>query len=383
MHPTPSEAGTGRPLHILHVYKDYYPVLGGIENHVRLVAEAQAERGHTVTVLVTNDGRQTTTATLNGVRVIKAGRLATVASTPLSAALPLALRRLKPDIAHLHLPYPLGDAAARLFGRARRTVITYHSDIVRQAGWLRLYGPWLRGTLRAADAILATSPRYVETSPYLAPLAARCTVVPYGIDAERFASADPAAVAAIRAAHGGGPLVLFVGQLRYYKGVEFLLQAMARVEACALIVGGESSRRQSELEALSRSLGVAERVRFLGPKDLDLPAYFHACDVFVLPCIARSEAFGIVQLEAMAAARPVVSCDVGTGVAWVNQHEVTGLVAPPRDAPALAQALTRLLSDPPLRARLGQAGQARVNELFTQTRMLSQIEAVYRRVLHD
>ncbi len=367
-------------MHILHIYKDYYPVLGGIENHVRLLAEAQAARGHTVTVLVTGPTRQTTVVDQGSVRVIFAGRLATVASTPLSLALPLDLRRLRPDIAHLHLPYPVGDVAQQLFGRARRTVISYHSDIVRQRGWLRLYGPVLRRALRTADAILATSPRYVETSPYLAPLAARCTVVPYGIDADRFATADPAAVAAIRARHPG-PLVLFVGQLRYYKGVEYLLQAMAQLPATALIVGGDSTRRMGELNGLAQSLGVAGRVRFLGPKDQELPAYYHASDVFVLPSIERSEAFAIVQLEAMAAGRPVVSCDVGTGVAWVNQHEVTGLVVPPRDAPALSAALNRLLADPRLRARMSAAGRERVFSTFTQARMRAAIEAVYAAVL--
>lgn len=368
------------PLKILHVYKDYYPVLGGIENHVRLVAEAQAARGHAVTVLVTNAGLRTTEARLNGVRLIRAGRLATVASTPLSLALIRELGRQRPDITHLHLPYPLGDLAQRLAGRARRTVLSYHSDIVRQAGWLRLYAPLLRSTLRRAEAVLATSPRYIETSPFLAPIAERCTVVPYGIDVARFAEADASAVAAVRAAHEP-PLLLFVGQLRYYKGVEYLLQAMTQVRARLLIVGGESTRRQDELEAQARALGVAERVRFLGPQDAALPAYYHACDVFVLPSIARSEAFAIVQLEAMAAGRPIVSCDVGTGVAWVNQHERTGLVVPPRDPAALGAALNRLLDDAALRSRLGAAGRARVESQFTQTRMLDQIEAVYRSVL--
>jgi glycosyltransferase involved in cell wall biosynthesis len=367
---------------ILHVYKDYYPVLGGIENHVRGLAEAQAARGHTVTVLVTSPTRQTQAAEQGGVRVVYAGRVATVASTPLSLALVGELGRRRPDVTHLHLPYPMGDLAQRLAGHGQRSVLTYHSDIVRQAGWLRLYAPLLRGSLRRADAIIATSPRYVETSPFLRPLAARCTVVPYGIDVGAFAEADPAAVAAIRAEHGS-PLVLFVGQLRYYKGVEYLLRAMAAVNARAVIVGGESSRRRSELAALAGALGVAERVRFVGPQDQALPAYYHACEVFVLPSIARSEAFGIVQLEAMAAGRPVVSCDVGTGVAWVNQHAVTGLVVPPRDGPALAAALNRLLADPGLRARLGAAGRERVAGMFTQARMVEAVEAVYERVLGE
>ncbi len=370
-------------MNILHLYKDYYPVLGGIENHVRQLAEAQAAAGHTVSVLVTSPDRRTHIEQRNGVRVIYAARLATVASTPLSVALGLRLRREQPDIAHLHFPYPVGDLAQRVFGQARRTVISYHSDIVRQKRLLQLYAPLLRGTLRRADAIIATSPRYVETSPFLGPVADRVTVIPYGIDTTRFEQADPAAVAALRAqyAHGGG-LVLFVGQLRYYKGVEFLIRALAGVPgATALLVGGESSTARSELEALARSLGLAERVLFLGQREAELPALYHAADVFVLPSIERSEAFGIVQLEAMAAGRPVVSCDVGTGVAWVNQHGQTGLVTPPRQPEALAAALNELLADPVRRAVLGAAGRQRVQNHFTQARMLAAIEALYGRAL--
>ena len=148
----------------------------------------------------------------------------------------------------------------------------------------------------------------------------------------------------------------------------------------ALLAGSESTWRQAELEQLAAKLGVTERVTFLGQQD-GLPALYQACDVFTLPSSERSEAFGIVQLEAMAAGRPVVSCDVGTGVAWVNQDEVTGLVVPPRDPGRLAAALTRLLDDPQLRTTLGLAGQARVRQAFTHERMVGQIETLYQRVL--
>jgi rhamnosyl/mannosyltransferase len=365
---------------ILHVYKDYYPVVGGIENHLRQVAEAQAAAGHDVRVLVASRTRHTHVEQMQDVPVIYAARLATVASTPLSLALPLALRRERPDITHLHFPYPLADVAQALFGRGARTVISYHSDIVRQRTLLNVYAPLLRRTLRRADGLIATSPRYVETSPFLARLAAHCTVIPYGIDPSRFESGDPIQAAAVRQKYGER-LILFVGQLRYYKGVDYLIRAMTRVDARALMVGGESSRRRAELEDLARSLGVGARVIFLGQQEHALPALYQACDIFVLPSIERSEAFGIVQLEAMAAGRPVVSCDVGTGVAWVNQDEVTGLVVAPREPEQLASALNRLLADPALRGRMGAAGRERVRQQFTQAQMLDRIQTLYERVL--
>jgi len=367
-------------MEILHLYKDYYPVLGGIENHVRLLAEAQAARGHQVTVLVPGPGARTHVEQMGGVRVIFAGRIATVASTPFSLALPVRLRLDRRDIVHQHMPYAVGDAAQMVVGRARRRVVSYHSDIIRQRGLLRLYAPWLRRSLRLADAIIATSPPYVTSSPFLASLAERCTVVPYGIDAAQFERADPSEVAVIRRRYGPR-LILFVGQLRYYKGVDYLIRAMAQVDGRALLAGGESSRPQAELEGLARSVGVADRVVFLGQQEQALPTLYHACDVFALPSIERSEAFGIVQLEAMAAGRPVVSTKVGTGVAWVNQHEVTGIVVPPRDPDSLAAALNRVLDDPALGSRLGAAGRRRVSENFTLAQMVERIEQVYTRVL--
>jgi glycosyltransferase involved in cell wall biosynthesis len=366
---------------ILHLYKDYYPVVGGIENNLRRLAEAQAARGHSVTVLVTGPTRHTRVEQHGGVRVIFAGRLATVASTPLSLALPLALRRERPDIAHLHFPYPVADAAQALFGHARRLVISYHSDIVRQKTILRLYAPLLRRTLSRADAVIAASPPYVETSPFLAPIGDRCTIIPYGIDPARFESADQDKIAAIRRQYGER-LILFVGHLRYYKGVDYLIQAMSTVSARLLLAGDASVQRRAQVAETARRLGVMDRVAFVGRQtDEGLTALYQACDVFSLPCIERSEAFGIVQLEAMAAGRPVVSCDVGTGVAWVNQHAVTGLVVPPRDTAQLASALNRLLDDPGLRARMGGAGRERVQQQFTLAQMIDRTQALYDRVL--
>jgi glycosyltransferase involved in cell wall biosynthesis len=366
---------------VLHIYKDYPPIFGGMENHIKVLAESQATRGHAVTVLVTNPaGAQTTINTENGVRVVRASRLATVASTPLSLAMPRWLVHERPDVTHLHFPYPFGDVAHALFGRARRTVITYHSDIVRQKSLLRLYAPLLRRSLARADRIIATSPNYITTSPFLAPQADKCTVVPLGIDVARFAVADPAQVAQIRARYGD-PLILFVGRLRYYKGVEYLIRAMPQLPGRALIIGGEATTRLAELEQIAQSAGVGDRVLFLGATDAELPAFYHACDVFVLPAIERSEAFGLVLIEAMAAGKPVVCTELGTGTTYVNQDGVTGLVAPPRDSIALAAAINRLLADADLRQRFGQAAQERAQREFSDQIMVERVMQVYQLVL--
>lgn len=361
--------------HILHIYKDYPPVLGGIENHIRVLAEAQARAGHRVTVLVCDPGPRTTVREEAGVTVIRAGRLTTAASMPLSLSQPLILARLRPDVAHVHSPYPLGEVANWLLGRARATVITHHSDVVRQRGWLRLYGPMLRRVLAAADRILVTSPRYLETSPWLRPVREKCVIVPLGVDHRRFVPP--------LAPYNGPPTLLFVGKLRYYKGLDTLLEAMRGLPGVHLNIVGEGPMGPAWADLAVR-LGLADRVHFLGEvEDESLPALYHRAHVFVLPANARAEAFGTVLLEAMASGLPCVTTEVGSGTSWVVQDGVTGLVVPPRDPQALTVALRFLLEDPALRKRMGEAGRARVEAEFTQERMVARVEAVYRDVLFD
>lgn len=362
-------------MRIVHVYKDYYPILGGIENHVRILAEGQAARGHDVTVLVTSLGRHTQTTSLDGVRVIKAARLATVASTPLSVGLPLALRTLPADILHLHFPYPVGEMSAWLAGRGRATVMTYHSDVVRQAGILRIYRPLMERVLARMDRIIATSPAYAASSPYLRANADRVRVIPLGIDLTPFVTPDPAAVAA--RARYGEPLLLFMGRLRYYKGLDVLLRALPLVEGARLVVAG-SGPMGAEWRALAESLGVAGRTLFIGDvSDGEQRALYQAADVYVLPATQRSEAFGVALIEAMASGLPVVTTEIGTGTSYVNQAGVTGLIVPPHDPPALATAIRALLDDPQRRAAMGAAARARAVSEFDQATMLERVLALY------
>ncbi len=359
-------------MHILHLYKDYPPVLGGIENHIQVLAEAQARAGHRVTVLVCDPGPRTTVRQENGVTVIRAGRLATAASMPLSLSQPLWLARLRPDVVHVHSPYPLGELANDRLGRARATVITHHSDVVRQRGWLRLYGPLLRRVLAHADRIIATSPRYIETSPWLWPVREKCTVVPLGVDHRRFVPPS--------APYDGPPTLLFVGKLRYYKGVDTLLEALTELPGVFLEIVGEGPMGD-RWAALAARLGLSDRVRFRGEvPEANLPGYYHRAHVFVLPANARAEAFGTVLLEAMASGLPCITTEVGTGTSWVVQDGVTGRVVPPRDPQALAGAVRQLLESPDLRIEMGRAGRARMEAEFTQEQMIARVEAVYYQV---
>jgi rhamnosyl/mannosyltransferase len=331
----------------------------------------QAAAGHQVTVLVTNPGGQMSEEMLNGVQILRVPRLVTLASTPITLHFPLLLRRLRPDITHLHFPFPIGEISQYLFGR-RPFVITYHSDVVRssQQAILRLYNPLLRRILRAASRLLPTSENYQRSSPYLGPLAEHCTVISLGIDPGPFLSAAPLYPPADRLR------LLFVGRHRYYKGVDDLMHAIQGLDV-ELIVAG-SGPLTPAWRQLADELNIADRVYFIGDvPDADLPALYASADVFVLPANARAEAFGTVLLEAMAAGLPCITTDLGTGTSYVVQDGVTGLVVPPRQPDALTRAIISLQTGPALRAQLGQAGRARLLHQFTLEKMARRVEMVY------
>ncbi|TDB37590.1 MAG: glycosyltransferase [Actinobacteria bacterium] len=369
-------------MRVTMVNKYYPPHLGGIEYHVRDLANALAARGHGVRAIVANEGPQALTEVIDGVEVTRLGRTFAISSAPVAFGMARALRaeatRADPaDVLHLHSPYPWGELEWLRARPGIPTVLTYHSDIVRQRLMLKGYAPFLRRVLDRADLIIATSPDMVVHSEFLAPRAAKCRVVPFGIDVDAF-SATPAVTARasqIRSAHQR-PIVLFVGRLVYYKGAEVLVRAMADVDADLVMMG--SGPLEAGLVALAAELGVIDRLTIVPPSPTEeLVAYYHAADVFCLPSIARSEAFGLVQLEAHASGTPVVSTTLTTGVPYVNADGVTGLTVPPGDVPALAGALRTLVEDAPLRERLGVQALERARADFNIGRMVDDTLAVY------
>jgi glycosyltransferase involved in cell wall biosynthesis len=363
---------------VLHVYKQYYPVMGGIENHIRLLAAGQRERGIEVEILAAGEGPLSRIEFIDEVKVTKAGRLLRAASTPVSPALALYLFRSDADLIHLHFPYPIGELSYLMAGKGRPMVLTYHSDIVRQKRLLRLYRPFLRRALARADRIIATSLQYAESSEFLPAYKEKVRVVPLGIDTDRFADLDLPKTAALRERFGS-PFILFVGRLRYYNGLEFLIRAMLDIEANLVIVG--TGPEESELRALTSQLNLSEKVRFAGEvPDAEIVSYYQACDLFVLPSCLPSEAFGIVQLEAMACGKPVVCTELGTGTSYVNVDGETGLVVPLCDSDALAHAINRILIDKEASHSFGENALRRVKEKFGKDVTVENVIEVYREI---
>jgi rhamnosyl/mannosyltransferase len=370
-------------MQVVHVYKDYYPpVYGGVEITINALAHGVKEAGWDPIILVANRCFRTSRMEVEGIPVIKVADLGRVWSAPMTPTFPRWLKRTRGDILHFHLPNPTAVLSYLRVRPPGRLVVHYHSDIVRQASMARYYQPMLDSFLERANAIIATSPRYLESSEVLQRHKERCHVIPLAVE-PHFMSPDPEVLhqaEVIRERYGDRPLVLFVGVLRYYKGLSYLIRAMKGLKANLLVVGNGPLFRK--MVQIRDELGLRKNVFFMGHVS-DVRPYFYAADCFCLPSIERSEAFGIVLLEAMAASLPLVTTDLETGVCFVNRDGETGLVVPRRNAESLHEALKQLLFDPERREKMGRAGRERLEANFTREIMIQRILDLYRQILVD
>jgi glycosyltransferase involved in cell wall biosynthesis len=368
-------------MHVVHVGKYYSPYRGGIETVVEQLCRGLVRHGIDVTVVVSNDKRSTVEERLDGVRVLRLGRSAELNSQPLNLRLVPTLRALRFDVLHFHTPNPVGALAVLAARRSEPLVVSHHSDIVRQ----RILGAPATAAqallYRRAAALVAATPKHIEHSRVLRRFEAICRVIHFPIDATPYANAEATWDKDLPAEWQPEPLVLFVGRLVYYKGVEVLLDALQLAERARLAIVGVGPLRE-ELVARSRLLGISSRVKFLGavPEER-LLSLFKRARFLVLPSVAPSEAFGMVQLEAMAAGKPVISTDLKSGVPYVNQHGITGLIVPPADPVALAKAMTTLINDEPYACRLGEGAQRRVIAEFHVDRVIDAHVELYTETL--
>jgi rhamnosyl/mannosyltransferase len=311
-------------------------------------------------------------------RVASMGKLFSCSMAP---SFPLWARKFDPDLIHVHIPNPLAELSALMANRDIPVVAQFHSDVVRQRNLLKLYGPFLDAFYRRANCIVVPTPRHIEISPFVSKYRDKCRVVPFGVPLSRF-ELDERGREKVDELRDGLPTVLCVGRLVSYKGVEFLIRALEGIRARLWIAG--TGPLEESLKRLAQERGLADRIEFLGQvSDEDLVAYYHACDVFVLPSVTSAEMFGVVQLEAMACRKPVISTNLSTGVSWVNQHGKTGYVVPRRNAEELRKGIQLLLDNPRLREEMGEAGRWRVERHFTSTKMAEAMLEVYREMLRE
>ena len=365
---------------VLQVNKLYTPHIGGIEKVVQDLAEGLRDKVDMEVLVCQNKGKPAVEY-LNGVKVTRAGSLGILFSMPLSFSFFSYLRTLSKDrdIVHFHMPFPLGDAAFFLSGYKGKVVLWWHSDIIHQKMLMKLYKPLMDKFLNRADCIIVATQGHIDCSRYLSPYRQKCVIIPYGIDVRTNVQNDYQSITKTNKLKK----LLFVGRLVYYKGVDVLLHAFSNVQGAQLNIVGDGPLKP-QLEQQAKDLCIAGNVVFSGRVDDEqIKKLLNECDILVLPSVANSEAFGLVQIEAMACSKPVINTSLPTGVPYVSIHKQTGLTVPPGDANALSEAIQRLIDNDDERIQMGISARKRVEECFTLDTMLQNVYKQYQRILKE
>jgi rhamnosyl/mannosyltransferase len=368
-------------MRVLHFYKTYYPdSVGGIEQVIRQLCVGTGRLGVSNSVLSLSRHHDLRPFEFEGHSVHRVPNDFEIASNAVSFGAIGALARMAADadVVHYHFPWPFMDLAHFMARVDKPTVLTYHSDIVRQKLLLALYQPLRQRFLHRVDTIVATSPNYLASSAVLDRYRDKTRVITYGLDKTTYPAPEPTRLEKWRAALGPR-FFLFVGVLRYYKGLHILLDAVAGTNYPVVIVG--AGPIEHELKAHAARLGL-HNVLFVGALgEADKVALLTLCYAVAFPSHLRSEAFGISLLEGAMYGKPMISSEIGTGTTYINRHNDTGLVVPPSDPRALRAALATLWDNPALAAQMGRRAEARYWELFSSERMAGSYLALYRELV--
>lgn len=398
-----------RRMKVLQVNKLYYPTTGGIERVVQQIAEGLKDEVD-MRVLVCREKGCGKKDKVNGVRVYRAGSLGRIFSLPVSLQFFLWFRKLSADqdIIQVHMPFPLADIACLTSGYKGKIVVWWHSDIVRQKKIMLFYRPLMERFLDRADVIIAATEGNIKNSLYLKPYRDKCMVIPFGTDeslfqeASRYIQEKKQITDSKRKKTSNSFTFLFVGRLVYYKGCDILIQSFAKVirerekrntkknvqnveqkdigqtgsELKLVLVGG--GPQEEELKNMAIQLGIEKNLVFLGEiPDDRLYRQYEECDALVLPSVQTSEAFGLVQIEAMSFGKPVINTNLASGVPYVGQDGVTGLTVKPGDIGELAQAMAWLSEHREVSEEMGTAARRLVEERYQMQKMLDNVKNLY------
>lgn len=353
----------------LHVYRTYFPdPPGGLQEAIRQIALSTQSRGVDNTIFTLSPQPVPHLLMRPEARVVRSRSWAAPASCDLggmAAFLRFSRAAEESDVVHYLFPWPFADLLHALVRPRRPAVLTYISDVVRQRWLGAAYAPLMWRTLRDMQVVVANCPAYAETSPVLSHPSIRdkVRVIPLGIEESSYPQEGDDAIFERIGVKADEPFFLFIGVLRYYKGLDFLIRAAKSLGAPVVIAG--SGPEGERLRKLTVEVG-ADRVVFAGQvTEPEKTALLKKCRALVLPSHLRSEAYGMVLVEAAMFGRPQVSCEIGTGTSFVNAHEETGIVVPPQDPGALADAMNTLLRDDVLAARMGAAARRRYEQKFS------------------
>lgn len=354
----------------------FHPIRGGVEKVMLDLTTGLSRRGIECDMLCAATKGSYTIKLNPSANIFAVRALAKVKATMLSPAMIWRLRRIAKsyDIIHIHHPDPMAALALQLSGFRGRVVLHWHSDIVKQRLLLHAIRPLQSWLIRRADVIIGTSPAYIAQSPWLADVQKKCHCVPIGIDSIAAAGNDD--INRIRARYGNRKIIFSMGRLVSYKGFEYLIDAARHLpDSYVVLIGGGGPSGQSLRRQIVQS-GLESKVFLLGyVPEQELPAYYRAATIFCLPSVERTEAFGVVQIEAMSCGTPVVATEIpGSGVSWVNAHGISGLNALPANPESLANAIIAVDEN---RTKYSEGARLRFESVFTANRMYDNIMHIY------
>lgn len=354
---------------VLHVYRTYFPdPTGGMQEAIRQIALSTGARGVTNTIFTLSPQPNPALLLRPEARVLRSRSWMAPASCDIGGIASFkTFTRLtqEVDVLHYFFPWPFADVLHAVTHPNKPMVLTYISDVVRQR-WLGMtYAPLMWRTLRQARVIVANSPAYARTSPVLSrpEIRGKVRIIPLGIEESSYPKEGDNAIFKKLDVKVDEPYFLFIGVLRYYKGLHFLLQAAKTLGAKVVIAG--SGPEGTGLQALATKDKI-NNVVFAGQvSDAEKVALLEHCRALVLPSYLRSEAYGMVLVEAAMLGRPLISCEIGTGTSYINAHEETGFVVEPESPEALTQAMNTLMNNDALSAAMGKAARERYEKLFS------------------
>lgn len=371
---------------IIQTNKAYFPKVGGIETTITTLSEGLVKDFNAeVTALVFNEKRsfKTISKSIEGVKVNYLPNFGSIASLPISFSYFDYIKKLNGDILHIHEPFPWADLAIKFLPQVKnnfsKIIVSWHSDIIRQKWVLSIYRKYIYNLLNIADQIIVSNASLIDNSSFLRAFRKKCNIIPIGTNLNW---TNNLSVTNNLKLNDGKKSILFVGRLVYYKGIEYLVQAMSSIKNAELTIIGSGPLKNKIIQQIN-SLNLGNRICVVPEVDSQtLHKHFNDCDLFVLPSVEKSETYGIVQIEAMACGKPVISTELGTGTSFVNQDKLTGFVVPPRDSNSLKDAINKLVENDDLRLNLGRNAKLRAFNEFTAEIMVKRIYHLYESLLN-
>lgn len=307
-----------------------------------------------------------------------------IAGTMIAPSMITTLRRIKKeyDIVHVHHPDPMACLALYLSGYKGKVILHWHSDIIRQKTLMNVYRPLQKWLIKRANLIVGTTPTYIRESEDLKTVQYKTTYLPIGVDQML---TDNEGAKRLKTIYNNRKIIFSLGRLVHYKGYENLVKAAQYLPDDYVIVIGGAGPLLEELRNLAKQLKVRDKVLLIGfVREHEVPAYYTACELFCLPSVQKTEAFGIVQIEAMSCGKPVVATNIpGSGVAWVNEHGVSGLNVTPKQPKEIAQAILSIVEDKEKYQQFAEGAYKRYTTYFTEEKMIAAAKKIYEQVLNQ